>query len=488
MKETVIVFVFALAMLWPALYSEGAQLSSDSFPYKYEASVLPSAASPAYGYSTGNSTAENAYATINNGILKLDTDTDGQDSDSGWYTVTGGAGTVWNPAAGIPFTIELKIKSLPNNAASYNAWFEWFDENSDILLQVWHNKVNLNGIEVMGLDNQSGFHVFRIISNSYTASADQRFDLYRDGVLIINDAPDIAEYSGSKFRFGDMVGFAESNVEIDYIRWDDSHAWEPVPAGDSNGYPYKYEASMLPSAESPAYGYTSGNSTPESAYATITDGILKLDTDTDGQDSDSGWYTMGGGAGTVWNPHFLGGFTMEIKMKSRANNAASYNAWFDWFDENSEVLLQVWHNKVYLNGVVVSGFDNQSGFHVYRIVSERVYTASADQRFDLYRDGVLVINDAPNWADYSGQKFRFGDMTSFEESNVEIDYIRWDDANAWVPSSCGIEGYLKGDFNKDCVVDLDDIAIFTSSWLLSTNPNDPVYIDCSNPINFGICK
>ena len=79
-------------------------------------------------------------------------------------------------------------------------------------------------------------------------------------------------------------------------------------------------------------------------------------------------------------------------------------------------------------------------------------------------------------------------MTGFEESNVEIDYIRWDDANAWVPPSCGTEGYLKGDFNKDCVVDIDDIAIFTSSWLLSTNPNDPVYIDCSNPINFGICK
>ena len=488
MKESVVVFMLAFAMFWPALTLEGAQKPSDSFPYKYEATVLPSAASPAYAYASGSGLAESAYATVTNGILKLDTDTNATANESGWYTLTGGGGTVWNPSAAGPFTIEIKMRSLPNNAAAYNAWFEWSDENSDILLQVWHNRVYLNGVEVTGLDNQSTFHVYRIVSAQYGASADQKFDLYRDGVLIINDAPNVAEYSGSEIRVGDMTGFPESNVEIDYIRWDDSNDWEPVPAGESAGYPYRYEATVLPSAVSPAYVYASGNGTLESAWATITNDILKLDTDTDGQDSDSAWYTMAGGAGTVWNPHFLGGFTMEVKLKSLPNNAGSYNAWFDWFDENSEVLLQVWHNKVYLNGVVVTGLDNQSAFRTFRIVSERVYTSSADQRFDLYRDGVLIIDDAPNWAEYSGQKFRFGDMTGFEESNVEVDYIRWDDGNAWIPPSCGIEGYLKGDFNRDCVVDMADIEMFTRGWLLSTNPSDPAYIDCSNPTNFDICN
>lgn len=85
--------------------------------------------------------------------------------------------------------MEVRMKSLPNNSVTYNAWFYWYDVNSATLLQVWNNKVDLNGVVVTGLDNQSAFHTFRIVSEQYSNSADQRFDLYRDGVLIIDDAP-----------------------------------------------------------------------------------------------------------------------------------------------------------------------------------------------------------------------------------------------------------------------------------------------------------
>ena len=103
------------------------------------------------------------------------------------------------------------MRSLPNNSTTYNAWFYWYDGNSAILLQVWNNKVSLNSVEVTGLDNQTDFHTYRIVSDAYGASADQRFDLYRDGVLIINDAPNVVNTAnGRQVVFGDMTGAEKS--------------------------------------------------------------------------------------------------------------------------------------------------------------------------------------------------------------------------------------------------------------------------------------
>ena len=235
MKNVTNVLVVAVVLTIASGSVFAAMLDSSAFPYTYEADVLPSADSPAYSYSSNSTnppggTPEGDYASVLNGILTLDTETDGQDSDSAWYTLAGGAGTVWDPItyAG-PLTIEVRMKSMPNNAGAYNAWFEWHDGNTSILLQVWHNKVYLNTVEVTGLDNQTEFHNFRIVSDAYQASDAQRFDLYRDDQKIIDDAPNIVNFTGRQFRFGDMTGFAESLVHIDHIRWDDSNAWEPVP-------------------------------------------------------------------------------------------------------------------------------------------------------------------------------------------------------------------------------------------------------------------
>ena len=403
---------------------------SDYFAYKYEASGLPSVGSPAYTYSS-TTQVESAYASVSEGILTLDTVTDGQDSDNGWYTLDGGFGTTWDPNSSGPYTMEIKMKSYPNNSSTYNAWFQWFDGNSSILLQVWHNKISLNGVEFTGLDNDNVFHAYRIVSEGYTSSAAQEFDLYRDDELIIDDACNVVNFSSRSFQFGDMTGSEESKVAVDYICWDEKLDWAPIPHKDSSEFNYKYEASGLPSAGSPAYTYSSTTQV-ESAYASFSDGILALDTVTDGQDSDNGWYTLDGGTGTVWNPSSSGPYTMEIKMKSYPNNSSTYNAWFQWFDGNSSILLQVWHNKISLNDVEVTGLDNDDVFHVYRIVSEG-YTSSAAQKFDLYRDDELIIDDAGNVVNYSNRAFKFGDMTGSAESKVAVDYIRWDDDDIWLP-------------------------------------------------------
>ena len=453
---------------WPdKTYTCGNMLQRTSMPldytYSYDADELPSADSPAYTYAGATvKTPENEAASVSGGVLTIDTDTDGADSDAAIYTLLGGTGTSWNPASGGPFTIEVRMKSFANNSSTYNAFLEWFDGNSDIFLQVWNNKCSLNGTEVTGLENSSVFHTYRIVSETYNNPSDQKFDLYRDGVLIINDATNYIDYTSPRFRFGDLTGSGEVNIAIDYICWHD----------DSNsitGYNYSYDANELPSAALPAYTYYSTpiNAT-EAESTSISSGVLTIDTDTDGADSDAAMYTLLGGTGTSWNPASGGPFTIEVRMKSFANNSGTYNAFLEWFDGTSDIFLQVWNNKCSLNGTEVTGLENSSAFHTYRIVSE-TYSIPSNQKFDLYRDGVLIINDATNYIDYTSPQFRFGDLTGAGEVNVSIDYIQWNDQLAIVPNPTIPPGHASNPRPANAA--LGESTTPTLSWMAGSDVN-----------------
>ena len=40
-------------------------------------------------------------------------------------------------------------------------------------------------------------------------------------------------------------------------------------------------------------------------------------------------------------------------------------------------------------------------------------------------------------------------------------------------NECGSAGYKTMDFNKDCIVNLEDFATFAGEWLACSYPNDP---------------
>ena len=46
--------------------------------------------------------------------------------------------------------------------------------------------------------------------------------------------------------------------------------------------------------------------------------------------------------------------------------------------------------------------------------------------------------------------------------------------------SCGTWGYLAGDLNQDCRVDLADLAVIGEVWMATTDPTSPDAIDCTN--------
>lgn len=57
-----------------------------------------------------------------------------------------------------------------------------------------------------------------------------------------------------------------------------------------------------------------------------------------------------------------------------------------------------------------------------------------------------------------------------------IDEVRV--SNAVMPSLvCGDLGYLNGDFNRDCYVDIDDFVIMVNNWLSCTFPGNPECVD-----------
>ena len=77
--------------------------------------------------------------------------------------------------------------------------------------------------------------------------------------------------------------------------------------------------------------------------------------------------------------------------------------------------------------------------------------------------------------------FFWGDMYSDASGEYVFDYIYWltgaaydfdTQINKVSANECGYWGYLDSDLNKDCKVDLGDLAIMVQEWLGCTDPAD----------------
>lgn len=212
----------------------GVKDSAD-FAFKYEADVLPDAAGLGFTLQDPN----NIFAdtvSLNSGVLTINTNTNSTANDALWYQITGGAGT-WNPAPQGDFTVEIRALVRPNNSGTFGATLGMGDANSNGFFGMFFNKVKMGSTEIATTANDDDFHVYRIASFSTTSSsAQQVYRIYRDGVQIGGDVAQTTNFSSNFLRLGDFVsGAPEANFDIDYLRWDTTGAYEPIPEPASLG-------------------------------------------------------------------------------------------------------------------------------------------------------------------------------------------------------------------------------------------------------------
>jgi hypothetical protein len=212
-----------------------------------------------------------------------------------------------------------------------------------------------------------------------------------------------------------------------------------VPKASAD-FAYKYEGDVLPTA-APGLGFTlvDPNGIANDGQTITTNSVgginyLRIDTDTNATGGDVIGYKITGGAGTAWDPHFLGGFTVELRARVRAGNGSAYGAAVQMRDENSSGLFQFFNNKVAGDLSSVSTADNADAFHTFRIASYSPDDSSAGQIYEVWRDGVSIGSFAQT-GEYTGQALQLGDVVSgFYEVNFDVDYLRWDTTGAFAPA------------------------------------------------------
>jgi hypothetical protein len=111
-----------------------------------------------------------------------------------------------------------------------------------------------------------------------------------------------------------------------------------------------------------------------------------------------------------------------------------------------------------------------------------------DGTIELWLDGVKVFDAQQDWGyepgiyDNDGESIEVFDSFNFRVGlyrreqprtfTVYYDDIKYADNFLEAVPGCGDGGFLLGDINKDCSVDLLDFANLSQDWLQSTNPTE----------------
>ena len=155
--------------------------------------------------------------------------------------------------------------------------------------------------------------------------------------------------------------------------------------------------------------------------------------------------------------------------------------WFTAFDANDaatvsqEVFLDDVNEITFdlkLNTYTGSGWDPNNATAVVMIDDETVWepnSASTDIR-GVYTGQSYAVED--RYRDEKPHKLSFGLRINVDTESGFFEFYRvwWDSIECVI--YCGGGGFLAGDFNRDCVVDVDDLDQASDVWLLEVVSDD----------------
>ncbi len=281
-----------------------------------------------------------------------------------------------------------------------------------------------------------------------------------------------------------------------------------------------YECGTVPSQAAPVWDINIADpEATEAAYSSSNGSLLDIDVFASGS---IGWslpgaygaeyfnYTNGtqnytnADPNNPWDPDQSIGYTVEISTEiiNTAPGTWGYCFWIGEAYSGASMNIQIFADRITSSAgptTIYTG-DLTGSQHKIRIVRHPgVYNDPFDSPYvDIYVDGNLeytggrsdeggIMGDSSAYQDW----IYMGSLAGSARYHVKTDYVRMDFTGPYEPGTggeCGDFGYLKGDFNRNCVVDLEDLAKLAEGWVLCTDPADPSCVNCNDPAFADLCR
>lgn len=215
-RKSTLLLLTTVGMLLIASATQAAVIApkdSATFGYKYEADAMPSTAEWVL---TDAGTPGGTGFAVANGELS--------------YVTTAKAGGRWcvsKTGAFTPsgdYTVEMRFKVTAGTGTEdgVNVFLGNGTVNCDGIFTISQNTIVMGGNAIAsGLDN-SGMHIYRF---AYTNS---KFSVWRDGQLVGENLAGM-NYQTTRIMWGDGSSITAGGGSLDYLRYDTTGAYSPVP-------------------------------------------------------------------------------------------------------------------------------------------------------------------------------------------------------------------------------------------------------------------
>lgn len=248
MKKTIILSSLALtpfcSTFAQVVLTERASGDFSSALSQYEGDALPSASGYAAGFGP-----ESSFASTSGGILNFDT-TDGSESTNSNRLIYTRNGFAIDQSVGYTFEVRARVNAIePITAPASSQGFRVFaigpdaggGSISEIVIQDDQLVVRdgNDGFVAFAHDFTDDFHTVRVAKLANSTD----FQVYLDDTIIGTTFTLLSGGTAAgRLRFGNDVTSAEINVDLDYIRFDNTGAFAPAIIPEPTSYAILFSA------------------------------------------------------------------------------------------------------------------------------------------------------------------------------------------------------------------------------------------------------